>query len=216
VPAAFLGAVLGEFFGKIESGVGIAMILAQQNSNAPLVWALALASGAVALLGFNAAGARRPRDRTLVEGKVMATLPLPHKGRHEHQAHRTARRRPQSRCAPRGGPGRSARPRLEPSHLRLTLLAALAIWVGVLWVFQISPLIAKGPVDVWNYFFTVPAAAANRELIMGNLMVTLGSRVIGFIAGLVAAILAAALFQLSKGAEHALMPIAMLLRSGAR
>jgi ABC-type nitrate/sulfonate/bicarbonate transport system permease component len=32
--------------------VGIAMILAQQNSNAPLVWALALASGAVALLGF--------------------------------------------------------------------------------------------------------------------------------------------------------------------
>jgi ABC-type nitrate/sulfonate/bicarbonate transport system permease component len=52
VPAAFLGAVLGEFFGKVESGVGIAMILAQQNSNAPLVWALALASGAVALLGF--------------------------------------------------------------------------------------------------------------------------------------------------------------------
>jgi ABC-type nitrate/sulfonate/bicarbonate transport system permease component len=52
VPAAFLGAVLGEFFGKIESGVGIAMILAQQNSDAPLVWALALASGAVALVGF--------------------------------------------------------------------------------------------------------------------------------------------------------------------
>ena len=56
----------------------------------------------------------------------------------------------------------------------LTLVAALALWVGVLWVFQISPLIAKGPVDVWNYFFTVPAAAANRELIMGNLVVTLG------------------------------------------
>ncbi|KAA9106395.1 ABC transporter permease [Microbacterium rhizomatis] len=52
VPAAFLGAVLGEFFGKIEVGVGIAMILAQQNSNAPLVWSLALASGAVALAGF--------------------------------------------------------------------------------------------------------------------------------------------------------------------
>lgn len=56
VPAAFLGAVLGEFFGKIETGVGIAMILAQQNSDAPLVWALALASGAVALLGFALVG----------------------------------------------------------------------------------------------------------------------------------------------------------------
>jgi ABC-type nitrate/sulfonate/bicarbonate transport system permease component len=56
VPAAFLGAVLGEFFGKIEVGVGIAMILAQQNSNAALVWALALASGAVALVGFALVG----------------------------------------------------------------------------------------------------------------------------------------------------------------
>ncbi|WP_460775471.1 ABC transporter permease [Microbacterium sp. GXF7504] len=56
VPAAFLGAVLGEFFGKIEAGVGLAMILAQQASNAPVVWALALASGAVALAGFGVVG----------------------------------------------------------------------------------------------------------------------------------------------------------------
>jgi ABC-type nitrate/sulfonate/bicarbonate transport system permease component len=95
----------------------------------------------------------------------------------------------------------------------LTLVAAVGLWVGVIWVFQISPLIAKGPIDVWNYFFTVPAAEANRALIMGNLAVTLGHAAIGFIAGLVAAILGAALFQLSKGAENALMPVAMLLRS---
>jgi ABC-type nitrate/sulfonate/bicarbonate transport system permease component len=56
VPAAFLGAVLGEFFGKIEAGVGLAMILAQQNSNGPLVWAIALASGAVALAGYALVG----------------------------------------------------------------------------------------------------------------------------------------------------------------
>ncbi len=56
VPAAFLGAVLGEFFGKIEVGVGLAMILAQQNSDAARVWALALASGAVALIGFALVG----------------------------------------------------------------------------------------------------------------------------------------------------------------
>jgi len=97
--------------------------------------------------------------------------------------------------------------------LALTLVAVLLLWVGVLWIFQISPLIAKGPIDVWNYFFTVPAAAANRALIMGNLAVTLGHAVMGFVAGLVAAILGAGLFQLSKGAEHALMPVAMLLRS---
>ena len=51
-----LGAVLGEFFGKIEVGVGLAMILAQQASNGPQVWALALLSGGVALLGFALVG----------------------------------------------------------------------------------------------------------------------------------------------------------------
>ncbi|MFE1646359.1 ABC transporter permease [Microbacterium sp. P01] len=95
----------------------------------------------------------------------------------------------------------------------LTLVAVVALWVGILWVFQISPLIAKGPVDVWNYFFTVPAAETNRALIMGNLGVTLGHSVIGFISGLVVAIVGAMIFQLNKGVEHALMPVAMLLRS---
>lgn len=52
VPAAFLGAVLGEFFGKITVGVGPAMIAAQQALNAARVWDLALVSGAVALAGY--------------------------------------------------------------------------------------------------------------------------------------------------------------------
>ncbi|MBA8817578.1 ABC-type nitrate/sulfonate/bicarbonate transport system permease component [Microbacterium halimionae] len=94
-----------------------------------------------------------------------------------------------------------------------TIVAVLAVWVGVLWAFQISPLIGKGPADVWAYLFEVPAAAANREMIFGNLWVTLGDAVIGFVAGLIVAILGAGLFQLSKGAESALMPVAMLLRS---
>ncbi|MBZ4487309.1 ABC transporter permease subunit [Microbacterium sp. cx-55] len=52
VPAAFLGAVLGEFFGKVELGVGPSMIAAQQALNAPLVWGIAFVSGAVALAGY--------------------------------------------------------------------------------------------------------------------------------------------------------------------
>jgi ABC-type nitrate/sulfonate/bicarbonate transport system permease component len=95
----------------------------------------------------------------------------------------------------------------------LTLLAVVVLWVGVLAVFRISPLIAKGPIDVWNFFVTVPAAEANRALIVGNLTVTLGHAFIGFVAGLAVAVVGAGVFQLSKGIEHALMPIAMLLRS---
>lgn len=94
-----------------------------------------------------------------------------------------------------------------------TLVGVLALWVGVLAILNVSPMIAKGPVDVWNYLFTLPAAEANRELMFGNLTVTLGHSLIGFVSGLVVAILGASVFQLSKGIEHALMPVAMLLRS---
>jgi len=52
VPAAFLGAVLGEFFGKVDVGVGPAMVFAQQSLNAPRLWGLALTSGAVALAAY--------------------------------------------------------------------------------------------------------------------------------------------------------------------
>ncbi|GMA30144.1 ABC transporter permease [Litorihabitans aurantiacus] len=99
------------------------------------------------------------------------------------------------------------------STFALTIVAVVVLWFGVLAVFDISPLIAKNPVDVWNYFTTVPAAADNRALIGGNVMVTLGHAGIGFISGLVAATVGALSFQLSKGVEHSIMPAAMLLRS---
>ena len=95
----------------------------------------------------------------------------------------------------------------------LTIVAVVIIWVGALWAFQISPYVGKGPVDVWNFLVTVPNAQANREQLFGQLWVTLGHSFIGFIAGLVVALVVAMLFQLSKGVEHALMPMAMLLRS---
>ena len=95
----------------------------------------------------------------------------------------------------------------------LTIIAVLAIWVGVLWITGVSPYIAKSPADVWAYLATDPDAAANRAELGANLLVTLGNAFIGFVAGLVAALLTAIAFHLSKGVEHALMPIAMLLRS---
>ncbi|MGY1815302.1 ABC transporter permease [Blastococcus sp. SYSU D00820] len=52
VPAAFLGAILGEYLGKVDSGIGPAMINAQQGLHAARVWGIALACAAVAIVGF--------------------------------------------------------------------------------------------------------------------------------------------------------------------
>lgn len=95
----------------------------------------------------------------------------------------------------------------------LTIVVVIVLWVGLLWIFQVPNLVGKGPIDVWNYLFTMPNSEANRTRLLGELWVTLGHSVLGFVAGLVAALVIAVLFQLSKGIEAALMPLAMLLRS---
>ena len=80
VPAAFLGAVLGEFFRGATLGVGPGMIAAQQGLNAARVWDIALASGAVALVGYALVGlvarAAAPWSRT-TGSTATSTLRLP-------------------------------------------------------------------------------------------------------------------------------------------
>jgi ABC-type nitrate/sulfonate/bicarbonate transport system permease component len=95
----------------------------------------------------------------------------------------------------------------------ITVVIVVLVWQALLTFLGVSPFIAKGPLDVFNWLFTDPVAVANRQLIWGNLQITLVDAFIGFVAGLVAALVLATLFALSKGVEHALMPIAMLLRS---
>ncbi len=52
VPTAFLGAVLGEYFGKIERGVGPVLVAAQVSLNSPRVWAVFLLCAIVAIAGY--------------------------------------------------------------------------------------------------------------------------------------------------------------------
>ncbi|MDN4478822.1 ABC transporter permease [Demequina lignilytica] len=93
--------------------------------------------------------------------------------------------------------------------LVLTLVAVLVLWQGAIWAFDLSPFVAKSPADVLEFMLTDEDASEVFE----NLLVTLGDAAVGFVAGLVVALLVASGFQLSKGFEHAAMPIALLLRS---
>lgn len=55
-PAAFLGAILGEYVGGPDVGFGPAMVNAQQSLEVARVWALALVCGAIAGAGYAAVG----------------------------------------------------------------------------------------------------------------------------------------------------------------
>lgn len=56
VPSAFLGAILGEYMGAIDRGVGITLIKLQGDLDSPRVWAVFLLTAAVALVGYALVG----------------------------------------------------------------------------------------------------------------------------------------------------------------
>ncbi|WP_019634180.1 ABC transporter permease [Actinomadura atramentaria] len=53
-PAAVLGAIIGEFMGRVPAGLGLAMIVAQQQLNVERTWGVALVAGALAGLSYAA------------------------------------------------------------------------------------------------------------------------------------------------------------------
>jgi ABC-type nitrate/sulfonate/bicarbonate transport system permease component len=47
-PAALLGAIIGEYLGHIDTGLGVAMTISETSLEVPRTWGIALVSGAVA------------------------------------------------------------------------------------------------------------------------------------------------------------------------
>ncbi|GAA5034434.1 ABC transporter permease [Microbacterium fluvii] len=56
VPSAFLGAILGEYMGGIDRGVGITLIKLQGDLDSARVWAVFLLTAVVALIGYGVLG----------------------------------------------------------------------------------------------------------------------------------------------------------------
>lgn len=96
----------------------------------------------------------------------------------------------------------------------MSFILILVIWWLFLLAFpDIGPIIGRTPVQVFQYLFVDAGAAEARSMILDNLWITLKDAAIGFVTGMVAAILTAALFVVSRPAAQTFMPIAMLLRS---
>lgn len=51
-PAALLGAIIGEYLGHIDTGLGVAMTISEASVNVPRTWGIALVSGLVAGIGY--------------------------------------------------------------------------------------------------------------------------------------------------------------------
>ncbi|MEY4961644.1 MAG: hypothetical protein RLZZ249_341 [Actinomycetota bacterium] len=99
------------------------------------------------------------------------------------------------------------------ANTALSLAVVILLWVVGLWALDVTPYIGKGPVEVFTWLFLDADSSEHLNLVASALGQTMVDSAIGFSFGLFFATFIALLFNLSKGFEQALMPIAMLLRS---
>ncbi|WP_299968877.1 ABC transporter permease subunit [uncultured Roseobacter sp.] len=124
-PAAFLGAMIGEFTGA-ERGMGVLTLRAMRSIDVDATWTLATLAAAVSMLAYAAAG---QLGRLLWPGAPPVLLVAP--------------------AAPRSAP--LWQRALQPLAMAGI---TLALWHGVMAAFDLNRFFAKRPADVWQFLTT--------------------------------------------------------------
>jgi ABC-type nitrate/sulfonate/bicarbonate transport system permease component len=95
----------------------------------------------------------------------------------------------------------------------LSLGVICGIWQGAITLLHLSPFVAKGPVNVYDFLVKGSGAGANRSQLLAALGVTVRDAALGYVAGTVVAIAASLAIALRRGIGQTVMPVAIALRS---
>ncbi|WP_121255121.1 ABC transporter permease [Nocardioides ferulae] len=97
--------------------------------------------------------------------------------------------------------------------MALVLAVVLLLWVAGLRLFDVSDYVGKGPADVWASLVTDEDAGELRAEIWPLLGKTLLDAGVGFLAGMTAAVVLAALVVRYRVLESTVMPVALVLQT---
>jgi len=184
-PAAFLGAMVGEFTGA-DRGMGVLTIRAMRALDVEMTWALATVATAVAILAYLAIGAL---------------------------ARRVLQDAPPIILAPPRADGAEAGLTQHLLSLAAVAVAIVALWWGAIALFGLNTFFAKGPGDVLQALLWAPDAAETRATLAVALGETALFLLPGYLAGLAAGAGLAILFVLAPAVAGTAMPLAIALRS---
>ena len=95
----------------------------------------------------------------------------------------------------------------------LVLVVVVLLWTASLRVWDVSPYVGRTPAEVWTSLFGKEDSAALRAEIWALLQQTLSDAGVGFAAGMLTAILLAAVVVRYKVLEGAVMPVALVLQT---
>jgi ABC-type nitrate/sulfonate/bicarbonate transport system permease component len=119
--------------------------------------------------------------------------------------------------------GRAALERLTRNlgSVLISIVVTLVLWEAFIRIYHVDSVIAKDPLDVWRYMFTQHAdkvhgfrdAAHNRQVLFRDLRTTMRDAALGYVTGIVVAVIVASVFVLQRTVEQTFMPVALVLRS---
>jgi sulfonate transport system permease protein len=190
-PLSVLGAMLGEFGSGVRWGLGSFLLGSLGDADPARLLGIGFAATAVALVGY---AAFAWLGRRAAGASVAVTL--------------AADRSPDEIS--------SAAPNSPAGGLVLLMVAVtlpFALWWVILRVSRISPIIAPGPLQTFNYLAIGPDSADARGALLSALGQTLPLAAAGLVCGVLAAFILAALTVVRPALAKALLPPAMLLQS---
>ncbi|WP_068109125.1 ABC transporter permease [Tropicimonas marinistellae] len=182
-PAAFLGAMVGEFTGA-ERGMGVLTIRAMRTLDVTAIWSLAVIAAAVSILAYAAVGR-------------LATALLTD--------------RPPVILSPPVTPAHTGwRPLADAV---VVLLVAVAAWWGAMEAFGLNAFFAKRPDDLWQALYMAPDAAQTRATLTAALRETSIYLLPGYAAGLALGASLAVALTLAPALRPGATALAVTLRS---
>lgn len=182
-PAAFLGAMVGEFTGA-ERGLGVLTIRFTRDLNVPALWSLAAIAAAVSIAAYLALGALGERLRSERPPVILAP--------------------------PRLSRGSAS---TRAAQGALLVIATLALWWGGMEVFGLNPFFAKRPPDLLAALTVAPDAAATWRTLLHAAAESALFAVPGYLAGLLLGAGLAVLLSLVPVLSGLATPLAIVLRS---
>ncbi len=191
-PLAVLGAILGEFGSGVRWGLGSFLLGSLGDADPARLLGIGFAATAVALVGY---GVFAWIGRRTVGATMAVTL---------------AADRSPDMIATEGGKyswGRRA------ALFLVSLVLPFLLWWLILRVFELSPIIAPGPVETLRYLVAGPGAADARGALLAALGQTLPLAGLGLVCGLAAAFVIASLTVVRPAVANAILPVALLLQS---
>ncbi|MEO3388560.1 ABC transporter permease subunit [Mesorhizobium sp. CAU 1741] len=187
-PAAFLGAMVGEFTGA-ERGMGVLAIRAMRGLDVTATWALATVASATAILVYAGIGWIGRRLNAAPPPIILSAPP------------------PETRSSALGSVG---------SWLLLGAVATCAIlllWAGLMELFGLNEFFAKRPWHVFDFLVTASDAADHRAALFSALLETMYSAAPGYLLGLLLGAGLAVIVVSLPALASTVLPTAIALRS---